>query len=299
VSRYGAIEAGGTRWVCALVDERGEVLSRRLLATTTPAETIAGAIEFFREGEPPAAVGVGAFGPLDLRPGSPTFGSITTTPKPGWAYTDVVTPFEHALGVPVVLDTDVNAAALGEWRWGRGAGLRDFVYLTVGTGIGAGAFVDGKLLRGDQHPEVGHMRIPHDQAADPFPGSCPYHGDCLEGLASGVALRERWGRPGERLEEAGAWELEASYLALGLVNLTYTLAPERIIVGGGVARQPRLLGLTGARLVELLGGYADPPGLADGPEHFLIPPGLGELSGVLGAAELARRALAGEPVGGR
>lgn len=292
MSTYGAIEAGGTRWVCATVDEHGEVLARRLLPTTTPAETIAAAIGFFHEQSPPVAVGVGCFGPLDLRRGSPTYGQITTTPKPGWAFTDVITPFEQALGVPVALDTDVSAAALGEWRWGRAAGLSDFVYLTVGTGIGGGAFVGGEILRGARHPEVGHMRIPHDYAADPFPGCCPYHGDCLEGLASGVALRERWGRPAEELEAAEAWELEATYLAYGLANLTCVLAPERIIVGGGVARQPRLLGLTRARLIELLAGYVDLPDLAGGLGDYVTPPGLDDLSGVLGAAELARRATA-------
>jgi fructokinase len=298
VITYGAIEAGGTRWVCATVDEAGEVLARRLLPTMAPAETIAGAIAFFREQEPPLAVGVGAFGPLDLRPGSPTWGHITTTPKAGWAYTDVVTPLRDALGVPVVLDTDVNAAAVGERRWGRGAGLRDFAYLTIGTGIGGGAFVEGRLLRGIQHPEIGHMRVPHDQVADPFPGCCPYHGDCFEGLASGVAMRERWGRPAEELEAARPWELEANYLAFGLVNLTHVLAPERIIVGGGVARHPGLLALTRARLIDLLGGYLDHPGLADGLEQYVTAPGLGDLSGVLGAAELARAAGAGEPLAG-
>lgn len=294
VVTYGAIEAGGTRWVCAVVDEGGEVRARRVLPTTVPDETLAAAIAFFREGEPPVAVGVGAFGPLDLRPGSPTYGFITTTPKPGWAYTDVVTPLRQALGVPVVLDTDVNAAAIGERRWGRGAGLGNVVYLTIGTGIGGGAYVEGQLLRGIQHPEMGHMRIPHDHAADPFPGICPYHGDCFEGLASGSALRARWGRPAEELTDDAPWELEATYLALGLVNLTHVLAPERIIVGGGVARRPGLLALTRTRLIDVLAGYVDHPGLADGFEEYVTPPGLGELSGVLGAAELAREASLSE-----
>lgn len=293
---YGAIEAGGTRWVCATVDADGEIVARRVLPTTTPAETLAGAVAFFRQQAPPEALGVGAFGPLDLRPGSPTFGFVTTTPKAGWAYTDLVAPLREALALPVALDTDVNAAAIGERRWGRGAGLSDFVYLTVGTGIGGGAFVNGELLRGIGHPEIGHMRIPHDRAADPFPGSCPYHGDCFEGLASGVALRERWGSPAEELTDPAPWELEADYLAAGLVNLTYALAPERIIVGGGVAKHPRLLALTRARMIELLAGYLDHPGLADGLAEYVTAPGLGDLSGVLGASELARGAAAGETI---
>jgi fructokinase len=296
VVTYGAIEAGGTRWVCAIVDEAGKLLERRILPTTTPPETLAATVDFFREQGVPAAVGIGAFGPLDLRPGSPTFGFVTTTPKPGWAYTDLVTPVREALEVPVVIDTDVNAAAVGERGGGRGAGLDDFVYLTVGTGIGGGAFVAGVLLRGIQHPEIGHMRIPHDRDADPFPGNCPYHGDCLEGLASGVAMLERWGCPAEELDDPRAWDLEASYLAHGLVNLTYTLAPRRIIVGGGVARRPGLHALVRARVGELLAGYVDHPGLVDGLDDYLTPPGHGDLSGVLGAAALARAAVNAGPV---
>jgi fructokinase len=295
VITYGAIEAGGTRWVCALVDEQGEVLARRTVPTTTPEETLVAAIAFFGAEGPPVSVGVGSFGPLDLRPESSTYGFITTTPKPGWANTDLLTPLRDALQLPVAIDTDVNAAAIGERRWGRGAGLLDFVYLTVGTGIGGGAFVDGRLLRGIQHPEMGHMWIPHDQRADPFKGSCPFHGDCLEGLASGVALRERWGRPGEELTNSYCWELEANYLALALVNLTQVLAPARIIIGGGVVKHPQLLELTRARLAELLAGYLDHPGIADGFKEYVTAPGLGDLAGVLGASELARAAVEAVP----
>jgi len=273
-------------------------MARRVLPTTTPSRTLAEAIGFFREWGPVSAVGVGAFGPLDLRPGSATFGFITTTPKAGWAHTDLLTPLRDALAVPVALDTDVNSAAIGERRWGSAVGLRDFIYLTVGTGIGGGVFVNDELVRGTQHPEVGHMRIPHDLSVDPFPGSCPYHGDCLEGLASGVAMRERWRRSAEDLNDAAPWELEANYLALGLVNLTLALVPERIIVGGGVARHAGLLALTRRKLIELLAGYLDHPGLSDGFEEYVIPPGLGDLSGVLGASELARGATAGERITG-
>jgi fructokinase len=288
VVTYGAIEAGGTRWVCATVDDRREVHARRVLPTTTPTETLAAAVDFFRDQAPLRALGIGAFGPLDLRSDSSTYGCIAGTPKPGWAFTDVVSPFREALGVPVFLDTDVNTAAVGEHRWGRAVGLSDFVYLTVGTGIGGGAFVDGRLLHGRQHAEMGHLRIPHDFAADPFVGSCPFHGDCFEGLASGVAMRQRWGRPAQDLDEPGPWMLESSYLALGLVNVVHMLAPERIIVGGGVGRNPRLLPLVRSCLVELLGDYLDFPELADGLIDYVTAPGLGELSGVLGAAEMAR-----------
>jgi fructokinase len=293
---YGAIEAGGTRWVCATVNDCGDVLARRVLPTTTPSETLEAAVAFFRGQAKIQALGIGAFGPLDLRLDSPSYGCITTTPKLGWAFTDVLSPFREALDVPVVLDTDVNAAAIGERRWGRAVGLNDFVYLTVGTGIGGGAFVNGKLLRGLQHVEMGHLRIPHDLAADPFSGSCPFHGDCFEGLASGAAMRHRWGRPAQDLSESRPWELEARYLALGLVNIVYTLAPERIIVGGGVGRNPRLLPLTRGFLVDLLGGYLDHPALQDGLASYATDPGLGDLSGVLGASEMAHLATVGGPV---
>jgi fructokinase len=288
---YGAIEAGGTRWVCATVNDCGDVLARHVLPTTTPSETLEAAVAFFRGQAHIQALGIGAFGPLDLRPDSANYGCITTTPKAGWAFTDVASPFREALDVPVILDTDVNAAAIGERRWGRAVGLNDFVYLTVGTGVGGGAFVDGGLLRGLQHVEMGHLRVPHDLAADPFSGSCPFHGDCLEGLASGTAMRQRWGRPAQDLDESKPWELEATYLALALVNIVYTLAPERIIVGGGVGRNPRLLPLTRRFLIDLLGGYLDHPELEDGLKNYVSGPGLEDLSGVLGASEMARTVI--------
>ncbi|MEO3811646.1 ROK family protein [Sphaerisporangium sp. B11E5] len=283
---YGAIEAGGTKWVCAVADPGGHLLATETIPTTTPAETLGAAVRFFRRHEPPAAIGVGTFGPVDLRRDSPAYGHITKTPKPGWAYTDVVSPLRTALDVPVGLDTDVNAAALGEWRHGAGAGLGTFAYMTVGTGIGVGAMVGGRPLHGLLHPEFGHTRVPRDPA-DPFPGSCPYHGDCLEGLASGAAMRRRWGRPPEELDDAAAWELEAGYLALAVVNLTYALSPERVIVGGGVAKRPGLLARVRERVAALAAGYPEAPTL----DCYLVAPSLGDRSGVTGAVELARDAL--------
>ncbi|GIH28381.1 fructokinase [Acrocarpospora phusangensis] len=285
---YGAVEAGGTKWVCALADETGQVLTTEVIATTTPAETIPAAVRFFQRGEAPVAVGVASFGPVDLNRGSATYGYITTTPKPGWANTDTVTPLREALGIPVGFDTDVNGAALGEWRYGAGQGLDTVVYITVGTGIGMGAVVHGRPLHGLTHPEAGHMRIPHDLGRDPFAGSCPFHGDCLEGLASGSAMRKRWGRPAEQVDDAAAWELEAEYLALAVLNLTYTLSPQRVIIGGGVAKRPSLLDLVRARLLDLAGGY---PGDLPAMDEYLVTPALGDLSGVTGAVELAREAL--------
>jgi len=249
--------------------------------TTTPAETIGRAVEFF-EREATEALGVGSFGPVDLDRESPTWGFITTTPKPGWAQTDVGGELRRCLGVPVAFDTDVNAAALGEHRWGAGRELGTFCYVTVGTSIGGGAIVGGKLLHGLAHPELGHIRIPHDREADPFPGSCPYHGDCWEGLASGPALEARHGRPAPELDDEAAWALEARYLALGLVAVIGVLSPERIVLGGGVMDRPGLLGLVRGEVEGLLSGYVAAP--------ELTPPALGPRAGVLGALALAESA---------
>ncbi|WP_169981098.1 ROK family protein [Microbispora sp. H10836] len=293
---YGGIEAGGTKWVCAVADAGGDLLATEVIPTTTPETTIRAAVRFFEGHRPLAALGVGTFGPVDVRPGSPTYGRILATPKQGWANADVVSPFRAALGVPVRLDTDVNAAALGEWRRGAGMGLGTFAYMTVGTGVGVGAVVnDGLvhgLLHGLLHPEFGHIRIPRDPVRDPFTGSCPFHGDCLEGLASGEAMRRRWGRPAEHLDDPSAWELEAEYVALAVVNLTYTLSPERIVVGGGVAKHPALLPAVRARLLTLAAGYPGAPvpvGQA-AMDEYVVGPSLGDRSGVAGAVELARAA---------
>ena len=240
---------------------------------------------------PIGALGVASFGPLDLDPQSPTYGSITTTPKPGWANTDLFAAFS-ALGVPVALDTDVNAAALAEHRWGATREVDPFVYLTVGSGVGGGAFVNGRLLHGLVHPEMGHIRIPHDRVTDPFPGACPFHGDCLEGLASGVAMRERWGADAATLPaDHPAWDLEAHYLALGVATLTAVLSPRRVVMGGGVARAPGLLGRVRTALMALLGGYIPAGSIAGVIESYVVAPALGERAGVLGALALGQAAL--------
>src|ERR1700712_3900438 len=286
----GGIEAGGTRWTCAVSGGEGEVEGSEGFPARPPAETPGRATRFFAAVPDLEAVGVGAFGPVEVNRASPRWGTITTTPKPGWRDTDVVTPLAEALGVPIALDTDVNAAAVGEWRHGAARGLDTFVYITVGTGIGGGAFVNGRPVHGLLHPEVGHMLIPHDRERDAFPGCCPFHRDCLEGLASGTALRERWGRAGEELTDPAVWELEAEYLALGLVNVVLILAAERIVLGGGVGSAPGLLPRGRARVREKLAGYVDSPRLsADGIDDYLVAPGLGPRSGVVGAIELAAR----------
>jgi fructokinase len=286
VTTYGGIESGGTKWECAIGTGPDDVRAAATVPTTTPEETIGRVVDFFVREGPVDAVGIGSFGPIDAQIGSPTWGYVTTTPKPGWSNTDVGQEIRRRLDVPVAFDTDVNAAALGEYRWGAGRGLGSLWYVTVGTGIGGGAIVDGKLLHGLSHPEFGHLRVPHDRDADPFAGSCPFHGDCLEGLASGTALEARWGVPASGLDDEAAWALEARYLALGFVAVVAVLSPERIIVGGGVGRRPGLLSRVHRELTALMNGYHGFEPLDD----YLTAPALGSRAGVLGAIALAEAA---------
>jgi fructokinase len=275
VSRpVGGIEAGGTKWICGVGTGPSDVRVE-LIPTTTPAETIGRVVAFFREAGPVDAVGIGCFGPVDLAKGR-----ITTTPKVGWADTDVAAPVASALGVPVAFETDVGAAGVGEARWGAAVGQPSFCYVTVGTGIGGAAIIDGAARHGAGHAEMGHQRVPHDLAIDPFAGSCPYHGDCWEGLASGPALAARWGRPATELAaDHPAWRLEARYVAAGLANIALVLTPALVIVGGGVGSRPGLLDLVRVELAEQLGGYVPPPEVAAA--------ALGDRAGVLGALALA------------
>ncbi len=289
---YGGIEGGGTKFVCAVGTGPEDVRAMVRFPTTTPAETLRRVVEFFQEPQhgPLAAIGIASFGPVDPNPASPTFGYITSTPKPGWAHTDFAGTFRRALNLPVGFDTDVNAAALGEHRWGAAQGLDAIVYLTIGTGIGGGALFNGRLLHGLVHPEMGHMRIPHDRQADPFPGGCPFHGDCFEGLAAGPALEQRWGQRAETLpEDHPAWDLEAHYLALAVANIVCTLSPQRILIGGGVMDQPRLLPLVRQKVQQLLNGYIRAPEILERIEHYIVAPGLGKRAGVLGAIALAEQ----------
>lgn len=289
---WGGIEAGGTKFVCAVGTGPDDLWAEVRFPSTTPEETIGQAIQFFQQQrEPLAAIGIASFGPLDPNPDSPTFGYITTTPKPGWVHTDLAGPIRRALGVPVGFDTDVNVAALGEYRWGAAQGLDTFIYLTIGTGIGGGGMVNGKLIHGLMHPEMGHIRIPHDRDVDPYSGSCSYHGDCLEGLAAGPALEGRWGQRGETLPaDHPAWLLEADYLAFALANIICILSPQRIILGGGVMQQRQLFPLVWRRVQELLNDYLPVPAILDQIDDYIVPPGLGDRAGVLGAIALAQHA---------
>jgi fructokinase len=293
---YGAIEAGGTKFVCMVAGGPEAVEAETRFPTTTPDETIGRAIDFFRAyGDRVVSAGIGSFGPVDLQPGSPSFGYVTTTPKPGWPGTDFAGGVGRALGVPVGFDTDVNAAALGERRWGAAQGLDNFVYLTVGTGIGGGGMANGRLMHGLVHPEMGHIRLPHDWQADPYPGRCPYHGDCLEGMAAGPAIEERWGRPAKALApDHPAWDLQAHYLAYALVNFICTLSPQRIILGGGVMAQQQLFPMIREKVLAFLNEYVQAPEILGGIDGYIVPPGLGSRAGVFGALALAMEAAAGQ-----
>jgi fructokinase len=291
----GGIEAGGTKFICAVGTGPDDIRAETRFSTAAPEDNIGQAVAFFRAQEirePLAAIGIASFGPVDPEPSSATFGYVTTTPKPGWAHTDFAGAIQRAIGLPVGFDTDVNGAALGEQRWGAARGLDTFVYLTIGTGLGGGGMVNGRLIHGLMHPEMGHMRVPHDYGRDPFPGACPYHGDCLEGLAAGPALEARWRQRGETLApDHPAWALEAHYLALGLVNIVCTLSPQRIILGGGVMDQEQLFPLIRAEVQTLLNGYVQAPAILKRIEDYIVPPALGGRAGVLGALALAQDTL--------
>ena len=289
---FGGIEAGGTKFVCMIAAGPEQVVEEKRFPTTSPDETIQKANSFFasyaQRGEL-AAVGIASFGPLDLNPASPTYGYITSTPKPDWNYVDLHGLVARALGLPTAFDTDVNAAAFGEHYWTEGNNQLDpFVYVTVGTGIGMGVLANGRPLHGLVHTEAGHFVIPHDRQKDPFPGICPYHGDCLEGLASGPAINRRWGQIAETLPDSHpAWELEAEYIALALMNLIYAYSPERIVLGGGVSQHAGLHATVRRKVQQGLNGYIQSPILLNGMDKYIVPPSLGNRSGVLGAIAMA------------
>jgi fructokinase len=301
-SLWGAIEAGGTKILCAIACDPRTLLAATRIPTTSPTETIAQIVAFFQDQQaqlgPLTALGVGSFGPVDVIPGSATYGYLLKTPKPEWTQIDLVSPLADALNCPIGFDTDVNAAALGEHRWGNAQGLDTFIYLTIGTGIGGGGMTNGQLMHGLTHPEMGHIRVPHDREQDPFPGCCPFHGDCLEGLASGVALRDRWGAEADTLPpNHPAWDLEAHYLAEGLRTLIFCLSPQRIILGGGVMEQGHLFPKIRDRVKLLVSPYLDAPAYSTEIETYIVPPKLGGRAGLMGAFALAQQSLQGSEHG--
>lgn len=292
MNRFGGVEAGGTKFVCA-VGSGPDDLTVASFATGPPEATLENVIRFFRDASL-SAIGIGSFGPLDLDPSSPTFGHVTSTPKRAWRRVDFAGTLSRALRVPVGFDTDVNAAALGEARWGAAQDVSDFIYMTVGSGIGGGAVVGGRVVHGLVHPEMGHIPVSHDLARDPYPGGCPFHGDCLEGLASGPAMEQRWGvPPGELPADHPAWELEAHYLGLALATCVCTLSPQRIVMGGGVMQREHLFPLVRRELQRVLNGYVQSDALAAGVGRYVVPPRLGNRAGVLGSLVLAEKAFHG------
>lgn len=293
---YGAIEGGGTKFICAVGSGPNNIRAEARFETTTPQETMGHVIEFFKQQEENlgglSAIRFASFGPLDPNPASVTYGHILPTPKPGWTDANVVGMLRNEFDVPIAFDTDVNGAALGEWRWGKAQGLQTFIYLTIGTGIGGGAYVEGNLLHGLVHPEMGHILVKHDLEKDPFEGVCPFHGDCFEGLASGVAIEKRWGMRGALLTpDHIAWDLEAEYIAQALANYVFTLSPQRIIIGGGVGNLAHLLPKVQRRTRELINGYVQSPAILENIESYIVNPGLGNRSGMLGAIALAEQSL--------
>lgn len=286
---YAGIDAGGTEFKCILGSGPGQILAQTRIPVTYPDATLAACANFLRaamvEHGVAAAMGVASFGPVDLRPDSPTYGYITSTPKPHWADTNIAGYFRETLALPVHFDTDVNGALLAEQRWGAAAGLHSAVYVTVGTGIGAGVMIEGKLVHGAMHPEAGHMLVAR-YPDDPFSGSCPYHGGCLEGLASGPALAQRWQQNPETLaENHPAWELEAHYLATLCVNLALVYSPQKIILGGGVMQRVNLLSLVRQSYLAQINGYLGDQSQSIG--EFIVGAALGEIAGALGSLALA------------
>jgi fructokinase len=290
---YGGIEAGGTKFVCAVGNNPDDLQNIIRIETTTPKETISKTIEYFKEQNKKNnlyAIGISSFGPVDLNQNSKTFGFITSTPKVGWQNTDFYGLIHKAFKIPVGFDTDVNGAALGEYEWGAAKGLDNFIYLTIGTGIGGGGMMNGELMHGLMHPEMGHILIPHNKKEDPFGGKCPFHKDCFEGLASGPAIEERWGSRGEELSiDHKGWYLEANYIAHATVNYICTLAPQKIILGGGVMQHKNILNLIHKKVKEILNNYIQVPELIENINKYIVLPGLGNRSGILGAIALAKK----------
>ena len=284
---YGLIEGGGTKFVLGLADESGAILHRERISTTTPDETLGAAVAWFRTAAPaPRAVGVACFGPLELDPASPRFGQVTSTVKPHWSGADIISPFRTAFGCPVGIETDVGGAALAESRWGAGQSIRSLLYVTVGTGVGGGFVADGALLRGESHPEMGHVRLPRHPDDTAFAGTCPFHCDCLEGLVAGPAIAMRWGAS---LSELGAdhpaHQIIAWYLGQAIATWQAVLQPGRIVLGGGVMATPGLIEAVRQTAAVAGRGY-----FAGDPREIVVSPGLGGDSGLLGAFAVARMA---------
>ena len=289
--RLGALEAGGTKMVCAIGDETGRIFEQVSIPTQTPDVTMPKLIEYFKE-RGVEALGVACFGPIELDRNSPQYGSITSTPKLAWRNYNIVGGLADALQCPIGFDTDVNGSVLGEVTFGQAKGKNCVIYLTIGTGVGGGIYIDGRLLHGMVHPEAGHVLI-RKRSDDTYEGKCPYHKTCLEGMAAGPAIEERWGsKAAELADRTEVWDLEADYIAQALTGYILTLSPEMIILGGGVMHQEQLFPLIRQKVTQLLGGYVQAEELED-MERYIVPASLHDDQGIMGCLELARREIAG------
>ena len=285
-----AIEAGGTKFICGLGKENGEVIERISIPTTTPDETMRKVIEYFSDKEFDV-MGVGSFGLIDPVKGSETYGYITKTPKPYWSDFNMIGELKKHFDVPMEFDTDVNGAALAEAWWGAGEGLKNVMYITVGTGIGAGAVVNGRMVQGLTHPEMGHIFIKRHKD-DKFEGRCPFHKDCLEGMAAGPAIEARWNKKGiELADRTEVWEMEAYYLAQALVNYILILSPQKIIMGGGVMKQKQMFPFIRKYVQEFLNGYVQKDAILKDIDNYIVYPGLGDEAGFVGSIALGKIAL--------
>ncbi|ENH96653.1 fructokinase [Gracilibacillus halophilus YIM-C55.5] len=287
--RIGAIEAGGTKFVLAVGTEQGEIVEKTTISTEHPDITMPKVIEFF-EDKGISRIGVGSFGPIDCNEMSASYGTLQKTPKTDWVDYPLGGTLKEALDVPVFIDTDVNVAAMSETKWGNARDVDTCLYITVGTGIGAGAYFHGQTLTGLSHPEMGHIKV-RRHPNDDYEGTCPYHGDCLEGLAAGPAIEKRWGKSAKELaDNEQVWELEADYLAQALTNYIYILSPERIVIGGGVMKQQQLFPFIREKVLHMLNGYVTSPYVTEREiDQYIVPPGLTDEAGVKGALYLAMR----------
>ena len=287
--RLGALEAGGTKMVCAIGDESGKIYEQVSIPTETPEITMPRLISYFEERKI-EALGIGCFGPIDPDKKSETYGYITSTPKLAWTDYNIVGTMEKSLMIPVGFDTDVNGSVLGEVTFGQAKGKKCVVYVTIGTGVGAGIYIEGKLLHGMLHPEAGHILLTQRQD-DTYEGTCPYHKTCLEGLAAGPAIEARWGRKAVELkDDARVWDLEAYYIAQAIVNYILILSPQMIILGGGVMHQEQLFPKIRSYVKKMMNGYIKTKEMAD-LDHYIVPASLHDDQGIMGALELGRRAL--------
>jgi len=288
--RIGAIEAGGTKFVCGIGNEEGNIEDRITFPTEQPERTLGQVIDYFR-GKGVEAIGVGSFGPINIDRSSPQYGCVTTTPKPGWTDYPFLPVLKQAFDVPMGWDTDVNAAAYGEATWGAARGLDSCVYYTIGTGVGVGVYAEGRMIHGLVHPEGGHV-LTRRHPDDTFEGFCPYHGDCLEGIAAGPALEKRWKVKGSELPpDHPAWAMEAFYIGQAVANTVLLLSPKKVILGGGVMHQMQLFPLIREEVRKNLNGYVSASAILQDIDNYIVPPGLGDNAGLCGSLALGLNAL--------